>query len=307
MGRRLQANIGYGAGTAVGSIGALRREASWAVQAGFDGLWLSQIFGVDPIVALSVIGGEQPDLVELGTSVVPIYGRHPLALAAQAATAQAALEGRFTLGIGPSHQVVVEALLGGSYARPFTYTREFLEALQPLLAGGAARVDGEEVTAHGQLAIEAPDTPVLLAALGPKMLDLAGRTCAGTSLGSCGPKTIRTHIAPRITEAAHAAGRPAPRIMALVSIAVTDEPQTAVDAAREETRGYSGLPAYRAMLDIEGVESPADLLVAGSVDDVVEGLQAYIEAGATDLRIGISSATPGIEASTREAVPELLR
>lgn len=139
------------------------------------------------------------------------------------------------------------------------------------------------------------------------MLDLAGRTCAGTSLGSCGPKTIRSHIAPRINEAAHDAGRSSPRIMALVSIAVTDQPQRAIDEGREMTKGYAALPAYRAMLDIEGVESPADLLVAGSFDEVVEGLQAYIDAGATDLRIGISTATPEIEASTREAVPELLR
>lgn len=307
MGERLQAKIGYGVGTAVGSLGALRSEAAWAAQAGFDGLWVSQIFGVDPIVALSVIGSEHPELAELGTSVVPIYGRHPLALAAQAATAQAALEGRFTLGIGPSHEVVVEGLLGGSYARPFTYTREFLEALIPLLAGGTASVDGEEITAHGRLAIDGPDTDILLAALGPKMLDLAGRTCAGTSLGSCGPKTIRTHIVPRITEAARAAGRPEPRIMALVSIAVTDEPQVALDAARAMTKGYAELPAYRAMLDIEGVESPADLLIAGSFDDVLEGLQAYIDAGATDLRMGISTATPEIEASTRQAVPDLLR
>ena len=291
----------------MGSLSALRREAAWALQAGFDGLWVSQIFGVDPIVALSVVGSEHPGLGELGTSVVPIYGRHPLALAAQAATAQAALEGRFTLGIGPSHQVVVEALFGSSYARPLTYTREYLDALVPLLAGGRAAVDGEELRAHGKLTIDGPGTDVLLAALGPRMLDLAGRTCAGTSLGSCGPKTIRTHIAPRITEAATDAGRPAPRIMALVSIAVTDDPQTAIEAARQATTGYAALPAYRAMLDIEGVESPADLLVAGSFDEVLEGVQSYVDAGATDLRIGLSTATPHIEASTRDAVSELLR
>lgn len=307
MGELLDARIGYGAGTALGSMDALRREAAWAVEAGFDGLWVSQIFGIDPIVALAVIGSEHPELDEIGTSVVPIYGRHPLALAAQVATAQAALEGRFTLGVGASHEVVVEALLGQSYAHPFTYTREYLDALVPLLAGEAASVDGEEVTAHGQLTIDGPDTDILLAALGPRMLGLAGRTCAGTSLGSCGPKTIRTHIAPRITEAASDAGRPAPRIMALVSIAVTDDPATAIEVGREMTKGYAALPSYRAMLDIEGVQSPADLMVAGSFDEVVEGLRAYVDAGATDLRIGLSTATPEIEASTREALPDLLR
>ena len=108
------------------SVPDVAREARWANAVGFDSLWVSQIFGVDPIVALSAVGSDVPDLKELGTSVVPLAGRHPLALAASARTAQSALDGRFTLGIGPSHAMVVEGFFGESYDRPFSRTREFV-------------------------------------------------------------------------------------------------------------------------------------------------------------------------------------
>ncbi|MEZ5166486.1 MAG: LLM class flavin-dependent oxidoreductase [Acidimicrobiales bacterium] len=125
--------LGWAAGTAVSSIDELRAEARFAVDAGFDALWVSQIFGVDPVVALAALAPDLAPLAEVGTSVVPIYGRHPLVLAAMARTAQSALDGRFTLGIGPSHAMVVEGFFGESYDRPFTRTKEFVEALDPLL------------------------------------------------------------------------------------------------------------------------------------------------------------------------------
>ena len=298
--------VGFAGGTDLRSVARVRDEARWAAAAGFDSFWVSQILGVDPIVALAAIGAEVPELRELGTSVVPLYGRHPLALAAQARTAQSALDGRFVLGVGPSHQMVVEGFLGESYARPFTRTSEHLEALVPLLAGESARVDGVEVKASGWLTIDAEPVPVLLAALAPKMLELAGRVTAGTTVGQCGPKTIAAHVAPRINEAAAAAGRPPPRIMALVAVCVTDDVDAARASAAVHTETYARLPAYRAVLDREGVDSPADLLLAGPIEAIVDGLRGYVEAGATDLRLGVSSPTPEIEAATREALAELL-
>ena len=127
--------LGWAAGTGINSIDELRNEAQFAASAGFDALWVSQIFGVDPVVALAAIAEDVEPLAEVGTSVVPIYGRHPLALAAMARTAQAALGGRFTLGIGPSHAMVVEGFYGQSYDRPFTHTSDFVEAIEPLLRG----------------------------------------------------------------------------------------------------------------------------------------------------------------------------
>ncbi len=301
----LEVPIGFAGGTGLNSIAEVRAEAKYAADAGFDSFWVSQITAVDPIVALTAVAADCDGLSEVGTSVVPIYGRHPLALAAQARTAQDALDGRFTLGIGPSHAVFVEGFFGESYARPFTYTKEYIEALGPLLQGEAASVNGEEVTAHGWLTVEAEPVPILLAAMGPKMLKLAGAHTAGTSLGgTVGPKTIANHIAPTINQAAADAGRPAPRIKGFPLFAVTDEPEVALAAAIEGGAGYSTLPAYRAMLDREGLESGGELGLFGSMDEVAEGFQRYIDAGATELRIGIIAPDEATEQRSREAIAE---
>jgi 5,10-methylenetetrahydromethanopterin reductase len=302
----LGVRIGYGAGTAMTSVAQVRDEARWAEAVGFDAFWVSQVFGVDPLVALAAVGSDVPGLAELGTSVVPLTGRHPLALAAQALTAQQAVDGRLTLGVGTSHQVVAEGLFGESFARPCTRAAEHLAALLPLLRGEPADVAGEELVARGGLTIEAPPCPVLLAALGPRMLDLAGRLTAGTTVGQCGPRTIATHIAPRLAEAAAAAGRPEPRIVALVTVGVTTDP----DGRREELRRgsalYDSFASYRTALDREGVASGADLVLLGSGAVIADGLAAYAEAGATDLRIGIAASDERERDATRQVLADLL-
>jgi len=306
MGSDLGVRIGYGAGTGLTSVDQVRAEAVWASAAGFESFWLSQVFGVDPIVALAAVGAAVPQVAELGTSVVPLTGRHPLALAAEARTAQSALEGRFTLGIGTSHAMVGEGFFGESHRRPFTRASEFLEALLPLLQGQPADVDGDEVFAKGWLTIDAEPCPVLLAALGPRMLELAGRLTQGTTVGSCGPRTIATHVAPLINDAAERAGRPAPRIVALVGVCVTDDPAGVRAHSREQSQMYDSFPSYRAALDREGVASGADLILAGSIDEIIVGLAAYADAGATDLRVMVASRNEDERASTREALARTL-
>jgi len=301
----LGVRLGWAAGTANNSIAEVRRQAAYAVDAGFDAYWISQIFGVDPIVALAAVADVVEPLSEVGTSVVPLYGRHPLALAAQARTAQSALGGRFTLGIGPSHAMVVEGFFGESYAKPFTRSREYVEAITPLLNGEPTSLSGEELTANGWLTIDAEPVPLLLAAMGPRMLDLAGSHCAGTSLGpGMAPTVMANHIVPRVNAAAEAAGRPRPRVVTLVGVAITDEPEKLRQQLKESDELYSNLPAYRAMLDLAGLESTADVLVVGTtIDDVVAGLAEYVDAGATDLRIGVSAGDdPDIDAVTRDAL-----
>ncbi len=295
--------IGWAGGTNLNSIEEVRREARYAVDGGFDSFWVSQIFGVDPIVALAAVATDVAPLDEVGTSVVPLYGRHPLALAAQALTAQNALGNRFTLGIGPSHATVVEGFLGESYARPYTRTREFIEAIAPLLRGENTSLVGDELTAHGWLNVATEPVPILLAAMGTRMLKLAARTTAGTSLGGAvAPSVVADHIAPTINAEAEAAGRPPPRIKSLVSVCVTDNPAAAIAHDRAGAEMYDQLPAYRAMLDRAGLESGAELLVAGSIDQVIEGLAAYVEAGATELRVGVSAPDPDTAAASREAL-----
>ena len=298
--------FGYGTGTSMTSVEQVRQEALWAAGVGFQSFWVSQIFGIDPIVALAALGDAASSFGELGTSVVPLAGRHPLALGASARTAQSALSGRFTLGIGPSHAVVTEGFFGEPYSQAFSRTATFVIALEKLLKGEPVDVVGEQLFAKGWLNIEASPVPILLAALGPKMLELAGRLTAGTTLGSCGPKTIATHIAPRINEAAADAGKPAPRIVALVEVAVTNDPESIRAEARAAGGIYADLPSYRRVLDIEGVESGADLILAGGWTEIEDGLQQYADAGVTDFRVVICSEDPSVRHRTQGALAEHL-
>lgn len=288
------------------SLESIRADARRAAEDGFSGFWLSQIMGPDALTALAAVAVDAPG-IELGTSIVPLYGRHAIPLAQQALTVQAASGGRLVLGIGPSHQPLVEGMLGESYARPFTRTREMLRALNGLLAGDAIAIDGEELVARGRLSIDAPPCPVLVAALGPRMLELAGREAAGTALWMVGPKTVGSHIAPRIREAAAAASRPEPRILTGVPVCVTDAPDRARAFAAEQLKMYGQLPAYRAMLEREGLAGPEGLLAAGPEDAVREQLAAFETAGTTDLRASPLAPTPEEVERTRALLVALAR
>lgn len=240
-----------------------------------------------------------PHFSELGTSIVPLAGRHPLALGAQAHGAKRA-RWPIHLGVGTSHQVVVEGFFGESYSGVFARTEQFVDALVALLDGQPCNVEGTHMFAKGWLTIEAEPVPLLLAALGLRMLDLAGRMTAGTSVANCGPKTIANHIAPHFNDAAERAGRRVPRIVAMVAVCVTDDVEGVRSYGREQTRMYDTFPSYRRALDREGLESGADLTLAGSIEQIVEGFDRYAEAGATDLRLMLAARTDDERRATRE-------
>jgi alkanesulfonate monooxygenase SsuD/methylene tetrahydromethanopterin reductase-like flavin-dependent oxidoreductase (luciferase family) len=192
--------------------------------------------------------------------------------------------------------------MGMSWDRPLAFTRDFIDGLQPLLAGEQADVDGNEVTTHGQLNITASDTPILLAALGPKMLELAGSRVQGTTVGQCGPRTIASYIAPTLRAASDAAGRPEPRIMALIRICVTDDHAGAYALARQTAALYRAVPSYAAVQDREGLDEPADLHLIGTWERVLEGLNAYAKAGVTDFRLEIAAHSRAARDATRAAL-----
>jgi F420-dependent oxidoreductase-like protein len=290
--------IGWNGGGHHTRLESIRDEARRAAAGGFASFWLSQITGPDALTAIAAVAADAPG-IELGTSIVPVYGRHPIALAAQALTAQAATGGRLVLGIGASHQILVEGMFGEHYARSFTRTKETLRALKGLLAGEAVGLEGKEVVVRGRLSIEAPPCPILVAALGEKMLALAGREADGVTLWMVGPKTVAEYVAPRVRDAAAHAGRPSPRILAGVPVCVTDRPDAARAVAAEQLRTYGFLPAYRATLAREGLEGPEGLLIAGSEPEVRERIEAYECAGATDLRVNALCASPGEVERTR--------
>ncbi|MDZ7675712.1 MAG: TIGR03564 family F420-dependent LLM class oxidoreductase [Acidimicrobiales bacterium] len=254
-----------------------------AEEQGFASYWLPQIFGWDALTLLAVMG-RQTERIELGTSVVPTYPRHPAMLAAQALTTQAAAGGRLTLGIGLSHQPVIEHMFGMSFERPVRHLREYLEILMPLVDRGEVSADGETLSAHLSLDIPDPEpVPVVVAALGPQLLRLAGSRTAGTITWMTGPATIAHHTAPALAAAATDAGNPEPRVVCGLPVCVTSDPDAARARAAEMFSVYGQLPSYRAMLDREGAEGPADLAIIGDEDEVAERLRGLDAAGVTDL------------------------
>ena len=276
--------IGVDIGDTMGpaTLDTMVQRAQRARELGLHSVWMGQYVGWDILTALALVGREVPDL-ELGTAIVPTYPRHPIALASQALSVQAATGNRLQLGLGPSHRAIIEAWYGYDYDRPARHMREYLEALKPLLRGEQADYQGETLRAQGKLTVlEAAPPPVLVSALGPVMLRLAGELADGTVTAWTGPRAIAGHIAPRLNEAAAAANRPSPRIVAGVLVNVTDDPTSARQSVAERFGAADALPSYRAVMDIEGVGSGADLLLAGDEAEVTAGLRAYQEAGATE-------------------------
>jgi 5,10-methylenetetrahydromethanopterin reductase len=262
---------------------ALTAAARRAADTGFATFWSAQIFSMDTLTAFAVIGRDVPGIA-LGTAVVPVYGRHPAMLAQQALTVNLAIGGRLRLGIGLSHKIVVEGMWGYSWAKPLGYMTEYLEALVPLLHGEPASVSGQQVVSRGAIDVGGTVAPQLLvAALGEKMLALTGRVADGTITWMTGPKTLRDHIVPTINAAAEGAGRPAPQVVASFPFCVTDDVQGARERAARDFAIYGQLPSYRAMLDREGLEGPADLAVIGDEKTCAAAVEEIAASGATEL------------------------
>ncbi len=258
-------------------------QVAGLADAGIETAWASQIFALDALTTIAAVSREVPG-IHFGTAVVPTYPRHPVMLAAQALTVQAASGGRLTLGIGLSHQMVIENVFGLSFDRPARHMREYLEILVPALAGEQVTFAGETLSAStfGPLQIAAPAPDVLVAALGTVMLDLAGRLASGTITWMTGPVTIEEHIVPTINAAAAGAGRPLPQVGVGLPVCVTGDPDGARARAAEVFAVYGHLPSYRAMLDREGAAGPADVAIVGSASEVADQVRRLAGIGATD-------------------------
>jgi F420-dependent oxidoreductase-like protein len=265
-----------------GSLKALLAQFTKAEHDGFDSAWVSNIFGYDAITLLA-LAGTVTSTIELGTFVVPTYPRHPTALAQQALTASVATGGRFTLGIGLSHKVVIESMLGLDYSKPVRHMREYLSVLNPLLAGEPVRFKGEEYRVAAQMTVPgASKPPVLVAALGPQMLKLAGRMSDGTATWMGGPKYLAETAIPAIKASAAAAGRPAPRIAAGFPVAVTNNVESAKTSASAVFAIYGTLPSYRAVLDVEGAADAASVAIVGNEAEVERQVRHLAAIGVTD-------------------------
>ena len=274
--------IGINGSSSMTSVDAIIDGARAAASDGFASYWLAQIFATDALTAIAVAAREVEG-IEFGTAVVPIQPRHPQALASQALTAQSASGNRLALGIGLSHQFVVEHLWGLAFDRPVRRMREYLEALVPLLNGEATDLHGDLITSVGTIEVRDARAPqVLVAALGEQMLALTGRLADGTITWCTGPRTLHEHIGPSIRAAADAAGRPAPRIVASLPIVVTDDLEGARQHVGRSLEIYGQLPSYRAMLDREGVADPSDIAIVGDEDAAFGAMEDLRAAGVTD-------------------------
>jgi 5,10-methylenetetrahydromethanopterin reductase len=275
----------------------------------FDAIWFGQIFGPDAMTVLAV-GGSQTSRIELGTSVVPTYTRHPHVMAQQALTVQAVSDGRFGLGIGLSHAPVVEGMWGLSYEKPAVHMREYLSVLLPLVREGRAAYNGDLYRVNANVSVpDARPMPVLIAALAPVMLRMAGEMTDGTITWMVGPKTLESHIVPRINKAAEGAGRPKPRVVVGLPVAVTDNAAEAREKAGRSFAIYGTLPNYQRVLGIEGAGGPADVAIVGTESAVEKQLRDLASAGATDFLGGsfpVGDDVQGSLARTRNCLKNLV-
>ncbi|MAE97408.1 MAG: LLM class F420-dependent oxidoreductase [Deltaproteobacteria bacterium] len=296
----MRIGIMTGANGPDGTLDGIVAQARDLEQRGFHSIWMANIFGLDAIGTLA-IAGRETQRIELGTAVVPTFPRHPVAIAQQTLTTQAACDGRFVLGIGLSHKIVIEDMFGFSYDKPARNMREYLEVLTPLLRGEPAKFEGEHYRVNAGLQVPgAGNTPVLIAALGDVMLKLAGTYADGTILWMTGPATIEAHIGPKLRAAAEEAGRAEPRIVAALPIALTGDPDAARQWVGQNLAMYGSLPSYRAMLDREGAAGPGDVAIVGDEAILDAALDRLREVGVTDFDASIVPVEEGAGERTLE-------
>lgn len=282
------------------SIEAIKADADKAAREGFKSYWLAEhpTGGFDALTVLAVIASSVPD-IEMGTAVVPTFPRHPMVLAGQALTSQTALQGRLCLGIGLSHEIMM-AQLGIGFEKPIRHLCDYLSILMPLLEEGRVSYMGETLSCEAQVFSPAEPAPgVVVAALGPQTLRVAGSRTDGTTLAWVGPKTIAGHIVPCLTEAASKANRKTPRVISTLPVVVTKQAGAIRERISKTLTMYGELPSYKAMFKREGVSGPADLAIAGSEAEVEDALMALKEAGVTDFAASVYATNPEEDEQTR--------
>ena len=300
--------IGVGLGElsgAGGGLDATLEQFRRAERDGFQTAWVANIFGLDALTLLC-LAGRETQRIELGTAVVPTHSRHPLYMAQQAMSTQVATKGRLALGLGPSHKIVIENMLGLSYARVAKHVEEYVTVVRSLVETGKVSFAGELYRVNGNMSIrESTPFPILIGGLGPKMRRIAGALADGTLTWMTGRRTLADTLVPEIQAAAKEAGRKPARVVCGLPVVVTDDPAGAREAASKAFVVYGQLPSYRAMLDAEGAKQPGDVAIAGDEKAVETALRDLASAGVTDFNAAIFPFGPDPEAA-RERTWKLL-
>ncbi|CAN5515311.1 LLM class F420-dependent oxidoreductase [soil metagenome] len=286
---RLGVMIGAERGDMARKVTKLLADIEWAEAAGMDSAWIPQV--PDDFDALTMVSlmGTRSSRIELGTAVVPLQAQHPIALARQALSVHAGVGGRLALGVGPSHHWIVRDMLGLPYEKPAAFTRDYLEVLNSATSGpGPVDVENETFTVHNPTVLGAQTPmPVLIAALGPVMLQIAGELADGTVLWMADERAIGDHIAPRINKAAENAGRPAPRIVAGIPVCLcaNSEIGAAKDRANRILAEAETSPNYQKLLDRGEARNVGDLCAAGDEESIMARFKQFADAGVTDLSV----------------------
>ena len=298
-------DVGLFAGSDATSVADAVARVREAAADGFEMLWLPQTNGLDAFTVLAIAGREVPDIA-LGTAVVPIQGRHPIPLALQALTAaDAAGPGRLTVGLGVTHPSLSEGWFGVPYRGIVDVCEEVIEALAGLLSPERqCEVVGDHVTARVSTPLGGPAPRTVLAALGPRMLELAGRTTDGTITWMTGPVALDRDVAPPLRRAADRAGRPPPRVIVGIPVCVTDDPASARKRLAPMMERVATMPSYARKVAAEGIDDPVDLVALGNEDRVGEHLSRFVEAGMNELCANVVG-TADEQARTREFLVSL--
>lgn len=296
------------------SFGDLRERVLTAERIGFDIAGLPQIAGRDAMATLGLIA-PSTTTIRLATGIVPIWTRTPVTLAQEAGVLQEATDGRFMLGIGVGHAPLIEAWHGTPFRRPLTAMRDYVSILRSALHTAQVSHDGGMYSAHfGFLGFSPPKVPILVGALGPKMIQLAGELADGIVLWMSSPGHVRDIVMPNLAIGAAKAGRTVEdlEVFACLFAAPGPDRASARDAIRRQLFAYLQLPFYRDMLIASGFASDLEsfdagvaaqdlpqalaglsdamideIAATGSPDDIAQTLQRFTEAGCTVPGVGV--------------------
>jgi F420-dependent oxidoreductase-like protein len=294
-------------------------RAKAAEKLGFESVWVTQLPDARDASLVLATYAAATSRVTLGTGVLPIYTRHPTAMAQMAATLDELSGGRFILGIGISHKVTVEAMWGLHLEHPVNAMREYVDIVRAGLRDGGSSVEGEQFTARWVYsAPRRAELPIMLSALNPRMLELAGEVADGVVLWMCSPAYIREQVVPRVAAGRQKVGKSMEgfEVVAAVPACLTSDRAGALDVFRETVTRYANLPYYRKMMDASGfkdeleagtvsVEMMDSLAGIGDARQVSDAIDRYRDAGVTLPGIGPfggHKGAAGFEATLEAAV-----
>jgi F420-dependent oxidoreductase-like protein len=258
-------------------------RARTAERLAYESVWTTQLPDARDASLVLAAYAANTERVKLGTGVLPIYTRHPTAMAQMAATLDELSAGRFILGVGVSHKVTVESMWGLRLEEPVEAMREYLTIVRALLVDGACAFEGRFFTARSRYSgPRRPETPIMISALNPRMLELAGELADGVVLYMCNPAYVKDEVLPAVRRGREKANRPLEgfEVVAAVDACATDDRSAALEVYRKTLDRYAALPFYRRAM--ERGEFNADQLAAiGDARQVRETIERYREAGVT--------------------------